>query len=346
MYMALSGGAAFLALLVTPVVRPLAIGLGAVDEPGGRREHVGRVPRLGGVALLVAVLGALTSGRLLGFPVFQQLLSRGWKLDWFIAGVLIIVCVGIIDDVRTLGPLPKLGGEVLAAGVALAGGYGFDAITNPFTGGLVGLGAFGKLLTLLWIVGITNAFNLIDGLDGLAAGVGVIAASTIGAIATLQGRPDVALLSATLAGALLGFLCFNWGPASIFLGDSGSLLLGYVLSLLALQGLQKGPTLVVLLVPVLALGFPIVDTLVTVLRRFVGEGSAAVLRGDREHIHHRLVTRGMTPRQAVLLLYIVSGALGVLAFLAVLIGGPGSAALVALAAGGAYLAVRTLGYLS
>jgi len=339
-----AGTAAALALVITPPVRWLALRLGAVDEPGGRRAHRGRVPRLGGLAVLLAGLGGLLLPWAGGVPVFAELIGRGWSLGWFLAGMLVVTALGIFDDCRNVGPLPKLVFETLAAIIALAGGVGFVAISNPFTGGSIEIGPLGGVLSVLWIVGITNAFNLIDGLDGLAAGVALIASATIFVIAGVQTRPDAAVLAAVLAGALLGFLRYNFCPASIFLGDSGSLLLGYVLSVLSIQGQQKGPTVVVLLVPILVLGFPIVETLVTVARRYGRGGSASLFDADREHIHHRLVMRGMAQRRAVLLLYGVSGGLGLLAVLAVVVGGPGSAALVLVAAVAGYLGLRRLGY--
>jgi len=289
------------AFLLTPAVRLLALHFGAVDEPGGRRAHRGRIPRLGGLAVLGAGLLGLLLPWLGGVPVFAALIARGWRLGWFLAGTLLITAVGVFDDCREATPWPKLAFETLAAVVAVAGGFGFSAVSNPFTGGSIELGALGALLSVLWIVGITNAFNLIDGLD-------------------------------------------NFPPASIFLGDSGSLLLGYVLSVLSIQGQQKVPTVVVLLVPILVLALPIVETVVTVVRRYGREGAAGLFHADREHIHHRLVMRGMAPRRAVLLLYGICSGLGLLAVLAVVAGGPGSAVLVLVAALAGYFGLRRLGY--
>ncbi len=333
-----------MAFLLTPAVRLLALHFGAVDEPGGRRAHRGRIPRLGGLAVLGAGLLGLLLPWLGGVPVFAALIARGWRLGWFLAGTLLITAVGVFDDCREATPWPKLAFETLAAVVAVAGGFGFSAVSNPFTGGSIELGALGALLSVLWIVGITNAFNLIDGLDGLAAGVALIAAATIFVLAGVQARPDAAVLTAVLAGALLGFLRYNFHPASIFLGDSGSLLLGYVLSVLSIQGQQKVPTVVVLLVPILVLALPIVETVVTVVRRYGREGAAGLFHADREHIHHRLVMRGMAPRRAVLLLYGICSGLGLLAVLAVVAGGPGSAVLVLVAALAGYFGLRRLGY--
>src|SRR4029079_14963798 len=175
---------------------------------------------------------------------------------------------------------------------------------------------FAPLVTVVWIVSITNAFNLIDGLDGLETGVAVLASATLLAISLSEGRADAACLWATLGGALVGFLRYNFNPASIFLGDSGSLLLGYLFAVLSIQSLQKGAAAVVVVAPLLALGLPIMEVVLTFLRRTLESGLGSVVRGDREHIHDRLVARGMTHRGAVLTLYVVCAAFGGLAFLA------------------------------
>lgn len=343
-YAFLGLSAAALALAVTPIIRALGARLGVVDEPGGRRAHQGRVPRLGGLAVLCAVLGALSLAALGRVAVFEVLEVHGWHLGWLVAGTLTVVAIGTIDDVCGLRPLLKLTVQTMAGVMAVAGGYGFSAITNPVTGGYIDLGAFGAPATVLWVVGITNAFNLIDGLDGLAAGVALITSATLFVVSLSEGRADAALVAITLAGALAGFLYFNFHPASIFLGDAGSLLLGYLLAVLSIQSLHKGATAVVILVPILALGFPILDTLVTLVRRLVVAGVAAVFRADQEHIHHRLLTSGMTHRRAVLLLYAVCVAFSVLAFLAVAVRGAGNAVLVALVTIGSCIAIRKLGY--
>lgn len=337
-YAALFASAAALAVLLTPHVRGLARRLGAVDRGAAA------VPRLGGVALFAAAAGALCLAEVVGLDVAAPLAAAGWQLGWLAAGAAVILALGVVDDLRGLTPATKLVGQTLAAVVAVYGGYGIAALTNPFTGGVVWLGAGGPLLAVAWIVAVSNAFNLIDGLDGLAAGTGLIAAVTLFLVALAEQRPDAALMASALAGALVGFLRFNFAPASIHLGDAGSLLLGYLLSLLSIQALQKGPTAVVVLVPILALGLPILETAVTIVRRAVVAGLASVVRADREHIHHRLLALGMTERRAVLLLYGVCVAFGALAFLAMSARGPGNVALVAGVVLVAWLALRRLGY--
>jgi UDP-GlcNAc:undecaprenyl-phosphate GlcNAc-1-phosphate transferase len=361
-YAFVAGAALLLALLLTPLVRRLALRLGAVDEPGGRHLHSRPTARLGGVALLCAFVGAFAcAGAIdrLFLTMFHQDVSR-W--GWILGGALVVAAVGCADDLRRRGPGPKLCVQLLAALLVLAGGHGIEVITNPLTGTPLELGVYGMPLTIVWVVGVTNAFNRIDGLDGLAAGVALIVAATLFVVSLDGGHVDVAILSAALAGALAGFLYFNFNPATMFLGDSGSLLLGYLLAVLSIQSAHKGTTAVVMLVPVLALGLPIMDTLLAMLRRtlrvlhvvqtdpernqyrFFVLGSASIFRADRDHIHHRLMASGWNHRRAVLVLYAVCVAFGVVAFLAVTARGVHTVALVSLVAAAAAVGVRKLGY--
>ena len=343
-YLILALTAAALALVATPPIGALAGRLGAVDNPGPRRVHARPVPRLGGVALLLAAVAALYVTPLLGVRPLDLLRAQGWHLGWLLCGVLLIVATGAADDVRGLPPLPKLGLQILAAGVALAGGYGMRGMTPPFALEYVEFGGVGTILTLAWIVTITNAFNLIDGLDGLAAGVALIASTTLFVVSLVQGRIDAACLWATIAGALAGFLRYNFNPASIFLGDSGSLLLGYLFGVLSIQSLQKGATAVIVLVPILALGLPLMEVALTLLRRAFFSGIASIFHADREHIHHRLMGKGMTHRRAVLTLYAVCVAFSALSFAAVAAQGVGNAVVVGVAAVSMYAGIRALGY--
>lgn len=343
-YLVLALTAAGLSLAVTPLVRALAVRLGALDQPGARRVHPTPVPRLGGVAVLVAGALALAFAPLLGVPALDLLAARGWHLGWLLAGILLVTTAGIVDDIRGLEPLPKLGWQSAAAAMAIAGGYGLRGATNPFTGGFIEFGAAGGLATLVWILVITNAVNLIDGLDGLAAGVAMIASATLLVVAVSEDRVDAACLWATLLGALAGFLRYNFNPASIFLGDSGSLLIGYLLAVLSLQSLQKGATAVVVLVPLLALGLPIMEVVLTLIRRTLVTGLASIFRADRQHIHHRLVATGMTQRRAVLTLYAVGVTFSALAFLAVVVQGPMNAVVVGVTALATAAGIRALGY--
>jgi UDP-GlcNAc:undecaprenyl-phosphate GlcNAc-1-phosphate transferase len=346
---ALVGACALLSVLAglatvvfVPGVRVLAGRLGAVDEPGGRRAHSGRVPRLGGVALGGGVVVALVAGALCGVPVLDLPVQQGWRLDWLAVASLVIAAVGIADDVVGLGVAPKLAGQLGAAALAVGGGFAVRLVTHPLTGDTLDLGVVGLVTSLLWIVGVTNAVNLIDGLDGLASGVACIACVTLVVISLLEARTGAALLGACLAGALAGFLVLNLPPASIFLGDSGSLLVGFWLSVLSLQALQKTSTMVLIVASMLALGLPLADTMLAIVRRATAAGPAAVFRPDREHIHHRLLRTGRSPRAVLLVLYAACAAGGVLAFVAVVLRGPLNAVIVALAAAATWIAVRRL----
>jgi UDP-GlcNAc:undecaprenyl-phosphate/decaprenyl-phosphate GlcNAc-1-phosphate transferase len=334
--------AAALSFAVTPAVRRLAIAVHAIDHPGRRRVHASPVPRLGGLAVLAAALATAALGAFVGVDVVGRLVASGWRLDWLLGGILLAVATGVVDDVRGLAPLPKLLLIVAAAAVAVAGGYGLRGFTEPFTGTYVEFGPLGGLATVSWIVVVTSAFNLVDGLDGLATGVALIASVTLLAVSHVEGRADVALLWAVLAGALVGFLPYNFFPASIFLGDSGSYLLGYLLAVLAVQSLEKGATVVAVLVPVLALGLPMTELVSTVVRRSTAWGAGAILRADRGHIHHDLLRRGLTHRGAVLTLYAVCAALGALACLSVVVQGRTSALVVGVGAIATYVGIGWL----
>lgn len=361
-YWILGSAAAFLALVLTPRVGALARWLGAVARPDPRRIHQGEIPQLGGLAILAAFLGALAIGALAQQFAVEIFWGQRWPWGWLLSGALVVVFCGALDDLWTLGPVSKLVCQIVAGAMVLAAGYGIQGVTNPFTGSTVHLGWVGSVVTLLWVVGITNAFNLIDGLDGLAAGVGLIASATLVVISLSTGHVEVALLATALGGALMGFLYYNFNPATVFLGDSGALLLGYMLSVLSIQAAQKGATTVVVLLPILALGLPIIDTMLAVARRLLGAfhvvrvdrerneyrflwlRSASIFRADRHHIHHRLLAMGLTHRRAVLLLYGVCLALGLFAFLAVSARGINTAILVAAIAIATYVGIRKLSY--
>ena len=341
-YVSVAALAAFVSALLTPLVRRAALTLEAVDRPGDRRVHATAVPRLGGLAIFAASLATILASPLVGIDLPAALVERDWRLGWLLAGVMLTVATGFVDDLRGLAPLPKLGLCTVAAAIALAGGVGLDGVTNPVTGSFIAFGALGALATLLWIVAVTNAFNLVDGLDGLAAGVALIVSLTLLAVSLMEGRTEAALLWAVLVGALLGFLPYNFHPARIFLGDSGSLLLGYLLAVLAVESLAKSATLVVVLATVLALGLPVIELVLTVLRRIAAHGPASLFEADAGHIHHRLLGQGLTHRRAVLTLYAACAALGTLAFAAVLIEGPANAVVVGVASAVIFAGIRRL----
>jgi len=293
--------AAVLALLSTPVVRSLAVRMGAVDVPkDGRRMHNRPIPRMGGLAIFL--------GFLLSVLVFLPLTAQ---LRSMLLGAVIIVVLGIMDDIHALPAKPKLVVQIIAALVAVLGGNRIYILSNinifskePYWE----LGILSIPISVLWIVAITNAVNLIDGLDGLACGVSTISSMTLLVIALIVSEPDVAILTAALAGGCLGFLPYNLNPAKIFMGDTGSTFLGYVLAVVSISGLFKFYTIISFAVPFLMLGLPIFDTCFAILRR-LAKGQSP-MAPDRGHIHHRLIDMGFSQKQAVAVLYVISAILG------------------------------------
>ncbi len=295
----------FIALLVvtaiTPVVRWVAVGVGAVDAPGQRRVHVRTIPRLGGVAIalafflpLLVLFGAETQVAHLFFAEPQRIVG-------LLAGGLLLCGTGIVDDIRGVRAWYKLAMQVVAATIAFACHYRIDGIELPWIGPLP-MGVFALPVTALWFAAIINAINLIDGLDGLASGITFFVCVVNFVVGAIHHDPLVMLLSATLGGAVLGFLLYNWNPASIFMGDSGSLFIGFVLATTALRGSAiKSSTTIAILVPLVALGLPIIDTLFAMVRRVLER--RPIFSPDRGHIHHRLLAMGLNQRRAVLLLY-------------------------------------------
>lgn len=294
--------AAGVALAATPLVMRLAPRLGAMDNPGeSRRVHDHPIPRLGGLAIFLGFLVGVLLFSGIDRPVLGILL-----------GSVVIVAVGVADDIRSLPPWVKLVFQCLAAAIAMLYGVRIEILTNPGAAGTISLGALSLPITFLWIVGITNALNLIDGLDGLAAGIAGIGCASMLAIALfLPAATDVSVLLAALGGACLGFLPFNMNPARIFMGDNGALLLGFVLATSSVVGLMKMYTLVTFAMPLLALALPLSDTVFAIIRR-LGHGQNP-MKADRGHIHHRLLALGLTQKQAVLVLYAFSVILGLAA---------------------------------
>lgn len=294
------GLALIISLLGTPLVSKLAFKLGAVDRPDKRKVHSRLMPRLGGLAIY------------LGFTVvmlFRVDISK--SMTGLLLGGTIIVLLGVLDDIRDISPRVKLLGQILAAAVAVAFGIEVNYITNPFGGTIIlnwfGL-PWGGPLTVLWIVGITNALNLIDGLDGLAGGLSAIAAVTLAVIGWREGTTVLVLPALILAASTIGFLRYNFYPAKIFMGDSGSMFLGYTLACLSVIGLTKTATVVSVFIPILILGIPIFDTLFAIIRRYIN--NQPIFKADKEHLHHRLLAVGLSHRQTVLAIYAVNLVLG------------------------------------
>jgi UDP-GlcNAc:undecaprenyl-phosphate GlcNAc-1-phosphate transferase len=308
-HLLLLGVTATLALLLTPAVRGLARRWHLVDAPGQRKIHIVSVPRVGGVAVALAMLLALAlaaaGGRVSAADV------QAWLP--ILAGGAFVFSVGLWDDLRSLPAWVKLAVQLGGAGVTVALGVRIEHVT--FFGVTLGLGLLALPLTILWIVGLTNAFNLMDGLDGLATGLAIIAAATCTVVSLARDDRQGGMLLLVLLGALCGFLPYNFNPATIFLGDSGSLVVGYVLAVTAITSFQKGATALVVLGPLLLFALPISETLHSVVRRVREQGLRHVFLADQQHVHYRLLDIGLSHRKAVLLLYGVSLALSLLALM-------------------------------
>lgn len=295
--------ALIVALIVTPIVRTVCIRCRLYDEPGGRHVHTRPIPRLGGIGIAAGTMAALLS-------TVTDLSSNQPMLGVLFGGTFIVI-LGIVDDVVELRPRYKLLGQVIAASILVASGVRIEFVTNPFGAGMVYLGYLGAPLTVFWVVAIINAMNLIDGLDGLAAGVSTIAALTMFLVAMAEGDVGIALLAAALAGGALGFLRYNFNPASIFMGDTGSMFLGFILATVSAEGALKSATAATLLVPVIAMGVPIFDTVFAIIRRKAS--GKRISEGDQSHLHHRLLQMGLTQKQTVLVIYVISICLGLTA---------------------------------
>src|SRR5919106_785645 len=296
-------------LALTPLIRNLASKLGLLDHAlSSRKIHGKPIPRVGGIAIVIAFFAPLVALLFVDSSVGEKFYADERRALALFAGGIAIALLGIYDDVRGARARTKFAVQFAVAAGMYAAGFRISVLDLPFAGPIA-LGWVGFPLTLLWIAGVINALNLIDGLDGLAGGVALIAVVTTGVIAFLHGQPLMVLFMATLAGALIAFLVFNFNPASIFMGDTGSMFLGLILATTAIQTNEKSSTAVALLVPIVALGFPIADTLLAIARRAVR--GAPLFSADREHIHHRILALGLSHRQAVLVLYAVSVLLGV-----------------------------------
>ncbi len=289
------------AAVATPLVGRFALAIGAVDRPSERGvSQRPNMPLCGGLAVAAAFgVGLLAVLALAGHGPDPRV--RGLLL-----GGVVVLATGLLDDRFGLNAWAKLSGQILAAGIAIAHGFQFPYFTNPFTQGLVDLPAWLLYgLTALWIIGSTNALNLLDGLDGLATGVGAIIAATLALISWQGGHPFGLFTGIALFGALLGFLPHNFAPARIFLGDTGALFVGFTLSLLALECYRR-VSLITLIVPLLALAVPILDTGMSILRRILRRRH--IFKADRQHMHHRLLAREGSPRAAVVQFYLLTAA--------------------------------------
>ena len=320
-YLMIFGVAMMGCVLATPIVTWVANLVGAIDRPDQfRRIHKGAVPRLGGFALALGVAAGTILTHLHDSSSFRALGPFGFPHGWslLLAGTVILV-VGFIDDTRSLGPRLKLLGQALAVFALYLGGIriqtidvlnlnidlGYPSLQLNLLGQSVELALPSLLATMFWFLGCMNVWNLIDGMDGLASGVGLLVSGTLTLVAIHNQNYDVAVLSVALAGSLAGFLLYNWHPACIFLGDSGSMLIGLLIGVLGVQGSMEGPSAISILFPILAMGLPISDTAMAIFRRWVR--NLPLSAADRRHVHHLLIGLGLNPRQAALMLYCFSG---------------------------------------
>jgi UDP-GlcNAc:undecaprenyl-phosphate GlcNAc-1-phosphate transferase len=300
-------GTLAMTLLATPVVMALARRIGALDRPGPRRVHQNAVPTLGGLAIAAAVLGVAWMARVLPGPA-RELDPR--PLLGLTLAALPILALGVRDDIAGVTPWVKLAVQACAAAVLVLFGYGIPLVSNPF-GAPLALGWLSVPLTLLWVVVVVNAINLIDGLDGLASGVVLFAAAALWWVARTHGDFYVMFFAALLIGATLGFLRYNFPPARMFMGDTGSQFLGLTLAAVSLLQNRKGTATLTLLLPLVAMGLPIADSVLAFVRRLLG--GRPVFRADTGHIHHRLLRLGLSPRGAVLSLWYLCIYLGAMA---------------------------------
>ena len=302
LYIASFASAFAITLVMTPFAKWLSLKCGAIDYPKDRGVHKKPMPRMGGVAI---VLGFVITA-LLVFH-FEQSMNRRQFLG-FIIGALMIAGLGMVDDMKNLPAKLKFCVQIFAALIVIMSGTKIQVVLWPVTAYLQ---KFSVPITLVWIVGVTNAVNLIDGLDGLAAGVTSIAALSLMVLCIMTGSTTAVMLTAALAGACLGFLPRNFNPAEIFMGDTGSTFLGFVLAVTSILGVFKGYALLAMIVSVLCVGLPVFDTICAMLRRIAK--NQPIMQPDRGHLHHKLIDRGFSQRQAVLIMYTISLLLGILA---------------------------------
>lgn len=327
------------ALIFIPLVKLLAKKTGAMDAPDARKVHKEPIPRIGGIGIYGAFMVSFIA--LTDFGAIPEEVSSG--LIGLMIGATVLIVIGLIDDYTDLPAKVKLLGQIAAACIAV---IGFDVriefLTNPF-GDYLYTEFLAIPMTVFWMVGLTNTVNLIDGLDGLAAGVATLASMTIFIVALQDDVLVVASFTAALAGAAIGFLKYNFNPASIFMGDTGSMFLGYMLAGISVIGAVKSTATIALIVPILALGVPIMDTSFAIIRRY--RGGVPIFKPDKGHLHHRLLDMGFTQRQAVLLMYVISAILGFSAVLLNQVSGKAAVAIVAVVVLAVFIGARKLGIL-
>lgn len=294
--------AALISYILTPYIKTLAFKIGAIDKPDNRKVHKKIMPRLGGLAIYIAfMLGVVAS------------LELTWDIVGILVGATVIVAVGVLDDKYQLPAKVKLVGQIVAACVLVAFDIRIEWLNNPFGGYFYVDYWLSVPMTIFWVVSFTNVVNLIDGLDGLAAGVSAIASVTVILVAVQQGYYHIAIMTAALAGGIIGFIRYNFNPATIFMGDTGSMFIGYLLAAISVYGSVKTAATIALIVPAIALGLPIMDTAFAIMRRYTN--GRPIFQPDKGHLHHRLLAMGMNQKQAVLLMYAITAVLGIAAVL-------------------------------
>jgi UDP-GlcNAc:undecaprenyl-phosphate/decaprenyl-phosphate GlcNAc-1-phosphate transferase len=327
--------AVLIAVVLTPIVRDIFRSYNIVDRPGQRKVHAHPIPRIGGIPVAIAFVIAVASQK---GVVSLGIVDGQLKVPALLPGALIIFLTGFLDDFFDLRPMVKLAGQMAAGISVFMLGIRIESVAGHPLGIVLSL-----LATVFWLVVTTNALNLIDGLDGLCAGVGLVATLAMAGAAFLEGNYELLQVIVPLSGALLGFLCYNSNPATVFLGDSGALLIGFLLGCYGMEWTQKTATLVSLAVPLMALSIPLLDVTLSVVRRSIK--NKPIFGADRGHIHHRLLDRGLTPRRAVLILYLGSAAA---AGFSILLSSPKAKGfelwLILAALGTMYLGVRQLRY--
>lgn len=290
-----------IAFIATPFAKKAAVFMGAIDVPKDeRRVHKKPIPRLGGLAIYIATI--------ISILIFVDLTT---EIIGILIGGTLIALTGVYDDIKPLDAKVKLILQILSAVIIFVAGVKIEIIRTPFFDyGHIGFPWYLSFpLTVLWVVGITNTVNLIDGLDGLSAGISAIAGLSLGIVGIMDGNYTAASLSLIIAGSAIGFLPYNFNPASIFMGDTGALFLGFVLAAASIEGTVKSATAVAVVIPMLVLGLPIFDTFFAMLRRY--RNKRPLMEADRGHVHHKLLDLGLGQRRTVLILYVVGVIFGI-----------------------------------
>ena len=308
--------------MATPYTIKIADKIGAVDIPKDkRRMHTKRMPKFGGPAVILGFIVSMIYLMIVmsiegSFNLFAEQ-EYAKKLLGILLGIGVIAITGILDDTKTLKAWQQLLGQLIAAIIVVSFGTRIEHLNIPFLYRIGLSEAFSTVLTVVWIVGVTNAINLIDGLDGLSSGISLISCVSLLVIFIMNGSPMIATIIVTaMSGALVGFLPFNFSPAKTFIGDTGSNFLGFMLAVVSILGVAKTYTMAVIVLPVIVLGLPIFDVFFAIIRRIAkGKSIKAVFKPDKGHLHHKLVEKGFTQRQAVLILYGLSASLGMFAII-------------------------------